>query len=142
MEEFGQDAVLDLMRLKIEPVLGDSSKLLSGLIDSAFHPILFYLDAHGGGANESNVNPFLEELEQIALVESCRDSCVIVIHDFKVPDKEWGYNWGAWDGREPEPLSYELISSYLERIYPDGHNYHYNEEADGMQRGVIYIYPS
>jgi hypothetical protein len=139
-EEFGEGALSELTRLGILVVLGDSSKLLPSVIVTASAPILFYLDAHGGGANDSNVNPLLEELDAIARSLSCRNNCVIVIHDFKVPGKDWGYNGGDW-GRGWEPLSYELVLPYLERTYPAGYGYHYNNDADGMRRGVIYVYP-
>lgn len=140
IEEFGPNAIDDLVKLGIHPVQGDSSKCLASVVEcDAQCPILFYLDAHGGGENNSNVNPLLEELDQISY--GTDGDCVIVIHDFFVPGKPWGHNWGAWDGREAEPLSYELIKPFLREIYPKDYNYHYNEKADGMQRGIIYIYP-
>lgn len=97
LEEFGPAAVKDIERLGIVVVLGDSSKILSDVIMSSIAPMLFYLDAHGGGANGSNVNPLLEELDIIGESVACRDCCVIVVHDFQVPDKPWGHNGGDWD---------------------------------------------
>jgi hypothetical protein len=144
IEEFGSQAVGDLQKLNIRLVQGDSSECLFSILETILaidHPILFYLDAHGGGENNSNVNPLLEELDQISYDDHCENNCVIAIHDFYVPGKEWGYNWGAWDGKPAEPLSYDLVKPFLEEIYPKGFNYHYNEKAEGMQRGIIYIYP-
>ena len=139
-EEFGPNSHEELKRLGIEYWVGDSSKLLGHLIkERSTLPLLFYLDAHGGGENGSNVNPILEELHQIAYPLTAVHN-VIVIHDFKVPGKEFGFNGGDW-GRGWEPLSYELIEPYLQRIYPQGHRYHYNSRATGATRGVIYIYP-
>lgn len=141
IEEFGPNAVDDLIHLGIHPILGDSSKCLTQVIyDHAIAPILFYLDAHGGGENNSNVNPLLEEFDSIADNSECRDNCVIVVHDFQVPGKDFGYNGGDW-GRGFEPLSYSLIKPWVTMIYPKGHVHYYNKKADGMQRGVIYIYP-
>lgn len=141
IEEFGPRALNDLVLSGIHPIQGDSSKCLLSVIERNAHPpILFYLDAHGGGENGSNVNPLLEELGQITKVDSCRDSCVIVIHDFYVPGKDFGHNGGDW-GKGWEPLSHELIAPYLKHIYPKGYDFKYNDKADGATRGVIYIYP-
>lgn len=140
VEEFGPDALDKLVLLGAHPIQGDSAVCLLDVIkDHALAPILFYLDAHGGGENNSNVNPLLEELDQIAESELCRDNCVIVIHDFQVPGKDFGYNGGDW-GRGWEPLSYELIKSRVKKIFPKGHVHYYNTKADGVQRGVIYIH--
>lgn len=141
-EEFGPKAKDDLrFKYLVNPVLGDSSIDLKVIIKKAVPPVLFYLDAHGGGANGSNVNPLLEELDQIGEFYKWPTGPVIAIHDFYVPGKQWGYNGGDW-GRGFEPLSYGLIYSRLEKIYPKGHKYEYNEEAEGLQRGIIYVYPN
>jgi hypothetical protein len=140
-EEFGPQARNDLKYRGINMVLGDSAIDLKNIIKKAVPPMLFYLDAHGGGANGSNVNPLLEELDQIGEYHELAAGPIIAIHDFFVPGKEWGYNGGDW-GRGYEPLTYGLIQSRLEKIYPNGHSYHYNDKAEGMQRGIIYVYPS
>jgi hypothetical protein len=140
LEEFGNNAVADLQK-KASLHLGDSSKDLAGIIKLALPPILFYLDAHGGGANNSNVNPIKEELDQIFLgTEDMTEKPVIAIHDFFVPGKNFGYNGGDW-GNGFEPLSYDLLRDRLYPIYPDGFDYHYNDKANGATRGVIYVYP-
>ena len=143
LEEFGPNAVAELEALNVGVILGDSSKVLPVLLQPnhqqrSIYPVLLYLDAHGGGANGSNVNPLLEELDAIGAEPACRDTCIICIHDFLVPGKPWGYNDGDW-GRGFEPLSYELIKNKLPAIYPNGHHFYYNEEAAGCQRGIIYI---
>lgn len=141
-EEFGPQAKMDLLKRGVRCYVGDSATDLGYLIRKSAAPIFFYLDAHGGGANGSNVNPLLEELDQIGDARYMTDDClpVIAIHDFKVPDKGFGYNGGDW-GRGFEPLSYGLIQSRIEKIYPNGHLFHYNQQADGATRGVIYVYP-
>jgi len=138
--EFGAAAVDDLNRQGISAILGDSSKILETVLRWCvpLDPTLIYLDAHGGGANKSNVNPILEELDAIGRVPGVR---LVAIHDFQVPGKPWGYNGGDW-GRGFEPLSYELIQPQLAVIFPSGHGYHYNDEAEGCQRGIIYVYPN
>jgi len=92
--------------------------------------VLYYLDAHGcnvGGC------PLKNELE-IIRDHNHRNVC-IVIHDFKVPGKDFGFD--AYDYE----LKFEEIEDQLFEIYKDGFGYHYNEEANGANRGIIYIYP-
>jgi len=89
---------------------------------------MFYLDAHW------QENPLRAELSAIAL--TFRNRAIIAIHDFQVPDRDFGYE-------TPPDQEYSLaaIRPYLENIYPDGFDYHYNDEAEGGRRGVIYIEP-
>lgn len=137
IDEFGPEALQDLARQNIAMVLGNSNEKLSEVLqvhEPDDHPLLVYLDAHGVG------NPLMEELDALAGDPLCRDRCVIAVHDVKVPDKAWGYNWVDWGGGA-EPLSYEVVAPKLPAIYPNGHRYHYNETAEGCQRGIIYIYP-
>jgi hypothetical protein len=114
--------------LYIGAYLGLSHDLIRGLIlpDNVF----YYLDAHGceiGGC------PLKEELEDIAAKNY--DNVCIAIHDFKVPGKDFGFDTYDYE------LSFEEIEPYLKNIYPAGFDYHYNEQADGAARGIIYIYP-
>lgn len=91
---------------------------------------LYYLDAHGcniGGC------PLKNELQIIGGKKY--KNVLIAIHDFKVPDKDFGFD--AYDYE----LKFEEIESYLHIIYPDGFGYYYNDVADGAYRGIIYIYP-
>ena len=135
--EFGPGARQDLADRGITMVLGNSNAELAKVLQAhepEDHPVLAYLDAHGVG------NPLLEELDALAREPLCRDRCVIAVHDCLVPEKPWGYNWVDW-GPGPEPLSYDAIASKLPAIYPNGYRYHYNEIAEGCQRGIIYIYP-
>jgi len=92
--------------------------------------VLYYLDAHGdriGGC------PLKEELEIIAS-KGHKNVC-IAIHDFKVPGKNFGFDTFDYE------LCYEEIEPYLKMVYPDGFDYHYNEEADGARQGIAYFYP-
>lgn len=92
--------------------------------------VLLFLDAHWG-----ENNPLLQELEIIA---NHKIKPVIVIHDFKVPDHpELGYD--SYDGQDYE---WSWIEKAVESIYgPDGYTYHYNTQAEGAKRGVIFIEP-
>lgn len=127
-ENYYQDAKKRFCGLYIGAYLGYSDELLRGLIlrDNVF----YYLDAHGceiGGC------PLKEELEAIATKRHKNVS--IAIHDFKVPGKDFGYDTYDFE------LCYEEIEPNLKMIYPNGFNYHYNDLADGAERGIIYIYP-
>lgn len=91
---------------------------------------LYYLDAHGC---EIGGSPLKKELEVIASKK--HENVCIAIHDFKVPGKDFGYDTYDYE------LCYEEIEPYLSAIYPNGYEYHYNTEANGANRGIIYIYP-
>jgi hypothetical protein len=135
--EFGPGACRDLADQSITMVLGNSNQKLAEVLQAHEpddHPVFVYLDAHGVG------NPLLEELEALAGEPLCRDRCVIAVHDVMVPGKPLGYNWVDW-GRGAEPLSYDVIAPKLPAIYPNGYCFHYNDIAEGCQRGIIYIYP-
>lgn len=87
-----------------------------------------YIDSHWA----NTPCPLKDELKLIAELKL---NPVIAIHDFKVPEKDFGFD--AYDYE----LCFEEIEPYLIGIYPDGYEYHYNEQADGAQRGIIFIYP-
>ena len=87
---------------------------------------LYYLDAHGcniGGC------PLKLELEILAT----KKPKAILIHDFKVPGKDFGFD--AYDYE----LCIEEIESYLPAIFPNGYRHYYNDVAEGAYRGIIYI---
>src|SRR5215475_10252525 len=113
----------------IERHLGDSALVLQNLQFGS--RTLFYLDAHGGGHC-----PLLDELAVIAAKEI---KPVIVIHDFENPGRpEFGYD--TWD---IGPLKFETIRESLNKIYgSENYRYHYNAQACGQRRGVIYIEPA
>lgn len=91
---------------------------------------IYWLDAHWQAHN-----PLLEELKIIA---DHKLRPVIIIHDFKVPDHpELGYD--SYNGQD---YDWEWIKDSVEEIYgKDGYTYHYNSEATGAKRGVIFIEP-
>lgn len=92
------------------------------------HNYLFFLDAHWNGT------PLLKELEAI---KDKGIKPVIVIHDFKVPGTDFGFD--TYDGQD---YNYEWIKPSLEKIYGQDFEYYYNKKATGARRGVIYIYPN
>lgn len=110
---------------------GDSAIILPFVLEDIHRdtPILFFLDAHW----ESH-NPLLEELETIA---DYKLKPVIVIHDFKVP----GRNDLGFDSYAGQDYDFNWIKESIDRIYGvNGYDYHYNDQAEGAKRGVIYIY--
>jgi len=91
--------------------------------------VLMYLDAHWNGT------PLLNELVEI---QKSGITPVIVIHDFKVPNHpELGFD--SYNGQD---YTFEWIKPYIDAIYAkNGYYFYYNETAEGMKRGVIYITP-
>lgn len=89
---------------------------------------LFYIDSHW----HDTPCPLKDELKLIA---GLKINPVICIHDFKVPGKDFGFDTYDYE------LCYEEIEPYLKDIYPEGFDYHYNTEANGANRGIIFIYP-
>jgi len=107
---------------------GKSEDLLYSIVGG---DTLYYLDAHGceiGGC------PLKKELQIIA--GNDLSNICIAIHDFKNPDHpEFGFDKYDYE------LCFEEIEPYIKDIYPGGFEYHYNSQADGAMRGIIYIYP-
>jgi predicted O-methyltransferase YrrM len=93
-------------------------------------PALFYLDAHW-----YNYNPLIDELKEIANANI--KNSIIVIHDFKVPGKNFGFDKFP-DGKE---YTFDNIKKQIENIYGNNYGYHYNTEVEGACRGIIFIYP-
>jgi hypothetical protein len=119
--DFGNS--VDILKKNLPSMIGALSTPPSG-------NILFFLDAHW-----ESYNPLLDEL---AVIADFKLKPVIFIHDFKVPDHpEFGYD--SYNGQD---YDFNWIKSSIEKIYgTDGYDYHYNSQASGAKRGVIYIYP-
>ena len=115
--------------------VGDSATELSKLLNVFNEPlnlplkVIYFLDAHW--ADDQALERELEVLKRH------RNKPVIMIHDWKVPGKDFGYDsYGGVD------YSYENYKSYFDAIYPDGYTYRYNEEVTGYaRRGVIILEP-
>jgi hypothetical protein len=113
---------------------GSSADLLPAILKreaQAGARVLFYLDAHW-----HEHWPLLDEL--VAIANAGLNACVIVIHDFKVPGKDFGY-----DTYRGQVLDFDYVKSSLEQIYgPAGFNHAYNDRAEGARRGVLYVTPA
>lgn len=110
---------------------GDSAELLYSMIkeNNLSDNTMLFLDAHW-----SNKCPLLEELECIELAGI---KPVIAIHDWMVPNHpELGY-----DSYNGQPFTFAWIRKAVEDIYGENYDFHYNTEAEGAKRGIIYIYP-
>lgn len=134
-EQYYQSVQKELKQNKIIPIHGSSQIEIVNIAKCVYgkfeHPVLFYLDAHW-----YKYNPLLDELKAIANLGI--KNCLIAIHDFKVPGKDFGYDKFS-DGTE---YTYGFIQKSIEAIYGVGNfDYHYNEKADGAKRGIIFIYP-
>ena len=92
---------------------------------------LYYLDAHW-----NFYWPLLDEMDAIAKIDA--PPPIIVIHDFKVPERaDLGF-----DSYQSQDLEFRYIEQKLDLIYgPRGYSYHYNSVAAGANRGVIFIEP-
>lgn len=105
---------------------GNSPDFISYVIGRIFEPVCFYLDAHW-----RTYWPLKDELKAI----KGKPNSFIIIHDFKVPGKDWGYD--IWQGQEN---SYEYIKDDLAAINPN-YKISFNEEAEGNKRGILYAIP-
>lgn len=138
-------------------LFGNSPVILNKILPKIRKPILFYLDAHW-----YRYWPILDELQAISNFKDCKNS-VIVIHDFYVPNSNFGYDsyypntnfFICWfkviinklsrlilgkDFFKKQGLDYEYIKEKL-FIYNPEYKHYYNKKAEGKMRGVIYITP-
>jgi hypothetical protein len=107
---------------------GSSPDLFKDLLKLDHGNILFFLYAHS-----KVYTPLLDELKVIA---EAKIKPVIVIHDWKVPDRpDLGY-----DSYKEQDYTFEWIKPNIEAIYGDNYAHHYNSKAEGARRGVIYIH--
>jgi predicted O-methyltransferase YrrM len=95
-------------------------------------PVLFFLDAHWG-----EHWPLLGELAAIAARPRVARTALLVIHDFKVPGKAFGY-----DSYGKQDLDLEYVSASIQAINPKL-RVHFPEEVDprGQRRGIAYFLP-
>ena len=127
---------------------GDSEEVMNEILPYMKGRTLFFLDSHW-----RYPFPIIDELKAIAKNPHLKDS-VIVIHDFYVPGKDFGYD-SYYSGKglilfikrvlgyfglvKKQRLDYEYIKNGVNEINPL-YNYYYNSQAEGSKRGVIFIY--
>ncbi len=140
----------------IRMFLGSSPNVLKRILPSLKGKTLFFLDAHWG-----HYWPILDELNEISKVSSLKES-IIVIHDFYVPGKDFGFDSYYYSNSPLElflkkgigflgkifkmdlipkqKLDYPFIADSINKINPNCKHY-YNSKAEGAKRGVIFIHP-
>lgn len=124
---------------------GDSPKILNTIINEKEN-LLFFLDAHW-----EKYWPLKDELK---VISDKKIKPVICIHDFFVPGgnilrkgdsfvllkNKTGSKFG-YDEYENQPLTFDLIKEEIDMIYGDDYEYHYTEQIEKVNSGIIYIYP-
>ncbi len=117
-------------RVYFNVIVGDSAVEMARIANLEDETTFFFLDAHF----EKHC-PLLDELKAIA---QAGIKPVIAIHDFQVPGRpELGFD--TWNN---QPFRFSWIRPSLEAIYGvNGYGHHFNSDATGAKRGVIYIYP-
>lgn len=142
----------------IKLYIGNSPQVLHALVPSIQKKTLFFLDAHW-----YNYWPVLDELTKIAM--NPKHACVVVIHDFYVPNTSFGYDsyikptgFTFFDNIisfldmlvrlispqimerifRKQRLDWQYISKHIKSINPS-FSYHYNKKAIGKKRGIIFI---
>ncbi len=131
-----EDKVSHELPKNVHFIEGDSRTYLPFAIGSCEPPILFYLDAHT--QDFESICPLEAELWLIANYTRKYPPPVIVIHDALVPDHpELGH--AQYQG---SPIGLTMVEGILPSIYPHGYDYHFNTEATGAARGVLFIEPT
>jgi SAM-dependent methyltransferase len=112
--------------------LGNSPDRLRWLVKKGLNAnrTLFFLDAHWGDTSW----PLPEEILSIP-----RKQGVLVLHDIKVPDKDFGFDYYVHKG-ESKPFTIDLIAEQLTEWSPSW-RIAYNEQASGSYRGACFVFP-
>jgi hypothetical protein len=115
----------------ITALLGSSDKVLKDLLPTLSGTSLFYLDAHW-----NDYWPLHDEL--IVISENFKNDCIIVIDDFQVPNRPFGY-----DCYKTEACSLDYIKPIMDKYF-DKYVFYYNDKHGRIPwgaRGKIYIIP-
>jgi len=88
--------------------------------------LLLFLDAHW-----FNSCPLIDELKAVARLKL---KPIILIHDFKVPGTDFGFD--SYNGQD---FTIEWLRPHLEAIYGQDFKYFYNTKAEGARRGVLFV---
>jgi SAM-dependent methyltransferase len=106
-------------------IIGNSPEVLkqiSGEFDA--NKTIFFLDAHWW-----DIWPINDEILSLE-----NNKGIIIVHDFLVPDRQFGF-----DFYKDQPFDYEFIKESLTSWSPN-HVLEYNRNADGSRRGVGFIF--
>lgn len=97
-------------------------KQISGEFDA--NKTIFFLDAHWW-----DIWPINDEILSLE-----NNKGIIIVHDFLVPDRQFGF-----DFYKDQPFDYEFIKESL-TSWSSSHVLEYNRNADGSRRGVGFIF--
>ena len=132
--QYYDQAIINLEGIdNLDIYYGKSEEILIDMLNKAGNKPLIFLDAHW------YESPLLKELEMIACWQKTKKQPfhkiypIVVIHDFKVPDTDLGYD--SYNGKD---YCLEFIQKHLKWIY-GSYTHYYNTKAEGARRGVIYI---
>jgi hypothetical protein len=124
---------------------GSSPDVMRNIIKEGEENLLIFLDAHW-----ENYWPVKDELNAI-IEKNIRP--VICIHDFFVPGgnifvDKYGKRINSKDGSKfgydqynGVALDLNYISEELNKLYPEGFEYHYSTQVSEVDSGLIFIYP-
>jgi hypothetical protein len=124
---------------------GSSPDVMRNIIKEGEENLLIFLDAHW-----ENYWPVKDELNVI-IEKNIRP--VICIHDFFVPGgnifvDKYGKRINSKDGSKfgydqynGVALDLNYISEELNKLYPEGFEYHYSTQVSEVDSGLIFIYP-
>ena len=104
---------------------GNSAEVLKEILPQLSYPLFAYLDAHWG-----DYWPLRDEL---ALLLGVKKPKLIMIHDFKVPGRDFGF-----DSYHGQPCSLDFLGDLLPH---DECRYSFNHKTgpDSSNRGVLFI---
>lgn len=111
--------------------MGDSRSVLDMMLPYS-EPAIVFIDSHWGPSN-----PLLQELEIIK--KHGNKKLILIIHDFKVPDRDFQF-----DTYPEQGIVYEWswIEAKVKDIWGDDFTVVYNREATGAKVGVVIIIPN
>lgn len=125
---------------------GSSPEVMRNIISFEEKNLLVFLDAHWDSYWPVN--------DELKVLYEKNVQPVICIHDFFVPGgnlvKDYlnrvsenpgqGSKFG-YDQYHGKALDLDFVIKELNLIYPNGFDYHYSNEVDEVDSGLIYIYP-
>lgn len=122
-------------KLRLLSYLGSSPNILDFIFKNSPKSVrrckyIVYLDAHWG-----DQWPILDEIR--TLKKYNLKKALIMIHDFKVPGKKWGY-----DSFKGKPLDLKHVKKDLMKLNPDFKLEYNKKSLEGKDgRGILYAIP-